>query len=144
MYSNCTIDEIIAYKELKDEVFDFGEGPMKIEEDLLSKGDIFCETYLTKYINNNDSNNKKEDKNKNKNKNKKNRCNNRYIRKKITKKKINKLKRIKAQHLINPYKPYLRTYESRKNKFFKKESNKIIRNYNNLISNGSSYKKICS
>ena len=30
-YEGCTLDEIRAYRELEGEVFDFGEGEMKIE-----------------------------------------------------------------------------------------------------------------
>ena len=39
-YEGCTIEEIKAFRELENEVFDFGEGPMEIEG-LLGSEDVY-------------------------------------------------------------------------------------------------------
>jgi len=126
-YEECTIEEVIAYRELENEYFDFGEGLMsplssKLSEDVYYKMRIQWEEDLQleeKYSHLN-----------NKTILKKARLNH-YARKQIDKIKLDK----------DTYKK--RCYIGRRTAYNKKRSNKKVRKTKN-IGDGGNYKKVCN
>lgn len=132
MYEGCTVNEVLAFRELEKEVFDFGEGPMKIEG-LLGSEDAYYEMYLQVYFhayNNRDSYNVKVE-------------NNKYRRLQIGREKTNKLNKECSWYVIRKCDGYLkRDYRGKRSGYLKKEANKKVRKYKGPINNGGAYKKI--
>lgn len=136
MYDECTLEEVIAYRKLQGETFDFGEGPMKMEG-LYGSEDIYYKMFIEKHFKN-----KKENKEKEMEKNIEKGRLNRYKRKMVDKKKIEKLRRDGIVNAVSNRKPYLRIYKGERSSFLKREANKKVRNYIKNISDGGDYKKI--
>jgi hypothetical protein len=137
-YEECTLEEILAYRELEKETFDFGEGPMRIEGWYGSE-DAYYEMFL--------ENQKKEKVEKITEKiteKQKSRKNKRRKRRKDSRRK-NNLDRLKKAYPwgvldMETYKK--RIYYSSRKKVAKRNSNKKVRKYRGAINDGSHYKKI--
>ena len=125
-YEECTIEEVIAYRELENEYFDFGEGLMsplssKLSEDVYYKMRIQWEEDLQleeKYS----------------------QLNNKTILKKArlnhyARKQIDKIKLDKDTH-------EKRCYIGSRTAYNKKRNNKKVRKTKN-IGDGGNYKKVC-
>lgn len=140
MYKDCTLEEVIAYRDLENEVFDFGEGPMEMEG-LLGSEDVYYRMFINDNTDRSDEISYEEELSELVNQKNKKRLN-RYKRKRVTKKKINKLKSIGVWYAISYKSPHLRIYRGKRGKYIKKEANKTVRRYNGSISNGGKYRKI--
>lgn len=138
MYNECTLEEVLAYRELEGEVFDFGEGPMRIDG-LLGSEDVYYKMFINNHMDDSDEIMYKVESDE-KQKRRKSRLN-KYKRNKIDKRKIEKLRKEGAFYTVSHYRPYLRLYRGKRSRYLKKESNKIVRRYYKSISNGGSYRK---
>ena len=144
-YEGCTFDEIRAYRDLESEIFDFGNGEMKIEgwygsEDVylkMSLPEYYYEPEYEEFIQTY-SNHKR-----NKYKCKKHKLN-RYAKKQIDKKKIQKLYSIGFWWTIGKCDTHLyRCYKGSRSKYLKRVSNKVVRKSKvRLSGKGNIYKKL--
>ena len=139
-YEECTLNEIRAYRELEGEVFDFGEGEMKIEGWYGSE-DAYYEMCLPEESGY-DEYNQEYNYHKHEPKKKYKKRLNQYERKKIDKIKLDKLSKIRWWAVWDNGKYKSRCYLSDRRKFAKKMANKKIRQYKGDIGNGSCYRKI--
>lgn len=139
-YEGCTIDEIRAYRDLESEVFDFGEGEMRIEgwygsEDAYYEmclpeesgwDEYYYEHFYHKY--------KPKPKLKYKA--------SRYCKKQKYKQRLEKLCHIRWWAVTDMNTHKRRCYMSGRRKYARKQSNKKVRNYKSGISNGGNYRKV--
>jgi len=139
-YEGCTIDEVRAYKELEGEVFDFGEGKMKMEWWYGSE-DAYYEMCLPEKSGY-DVYNCEYSYHKPKQKQKYKKRLNQYEKKGIDKIKLDQLSNTVWWAVQDNGEYKNRNYLSNKRKVAKKTTNKKIRQYKGKINNGGSYKKI--
>ncbi|MGJ0846438.1 hypothetical protein ACR77J_07110 [Tissierella praeacuta] len=137
-YEGCTLDEIRAFRELEGEVFNFGEGEMKMEGWYGSE-DAYYEMCLPE-----ESGFNYEMKEychfKPKLKQKHKHRLNHYYRKKIDKRKLNRLKGIRWWTVSDRGTHKIRCYLSSRRAVVKKMANKKVRKYKD-VGNGSNYRK---
>lgn len=143
-YEGCTLQEVMAFRELESEVFDFGQGDMKIES-LLGSEDAYYEMAIQNRL----SRNRNSEDNcdfqvDSEDSSKENNCNKNNIRCRKAKEK----RHLKYLHEVNCLATrekdgyYTRRYRRpRVARIYKRLSNKKVRQFEN-IPNGGSYKKI--
>lgn len=134
-YDECTIEEVLAYRALENEYFDFGEGLMSPlsnskSEDVYYKMRIQWEEEFML-----------EQKSINHNKKRKKKRLNHYARKQIDKFKIDKLSKVNWWTVEDKGTHKARCYYSRRKTVIKKISNKKVRKHKDL-GNYSSYRKV--
>lgn len=131
-YEDCTVEEIMAYKALENEYFNFGEGPMR-PSDGEENEDFYYNLRLSQ-----------ENAYKNKQRKQKKQIrvskSNSYWRNIYEKKKLNKLYS-KANEKIHNKDLYKKRQYYEKAKYHKKASNKKVRQTTD-IPNGNQYKKV--
>lgn len=141
IYNECIEEEILAYKELENEIFDFGEGPMKMENseilyynnDLQAYQDFkkdkqrkICTSFINPLYNPNI--------------NKIRRKRNLYYKCK-EKRRLSELRELSWYAVGDKETHLFRIYRGSRSKVLKKISNKTVRKAKNLLK-GSDYKKV--
>lgn len=138
-YEGCTIDEIRAFRELEGEVFDFGEGEMKIDGWYGSE-DAYYEICLPEESGYNfEMEEYYHPKSKPKIKHKYRLY--KYHRKQIDKKKLEKLSKVGWWIVSDKGTHKTRCYYSGRRATIKKISNKKVRKYKNL-GNFANYRRV--
>lgn len=134
-YEGCTLEEILAFRELESQVFDFGEGSMKMEG-LLGSEDAYYEMALETFDDYNDLDLDCPDELI------KPKHNHHYMKQKC-KRKLEKLDKIADWWIIEDKGDYkTRNYRRpRCTKVYKRLNNKKIKQAYNL-SNGGNYRKV--
>lgn len=147
-YEGCTIDEIIAYRELENETFDFGEGKMKMEG-LLGSEDAYYEMCIPNescYINYDkfefNYNTDQYEYIYHEPKSKKKIRLTQYYKKQIDQNKMNKLRKYGWWIVSDKGLYKKRCYYSERKFIAKRITNKKIRKYKGEIGNGNCYRKI--
>lgn len=139
-YEGCTLEEIRAFRELEKEVFDFGEGDMKIEGWYGSE-DAYYEMCLPEECRYNiKTPSPLYSKSKSKT-NKKYRPNH-HARKQVEKKKLDKLYNTSAWWAVIDKNTHKKRNYILNGKYCRKYSNRCVRRYRKEIGNGGNYRKL--
>lgn len=149
-YEDCTLEEILAYRELESATFNFGDGDIKMEglfgsEDVYYKMNIrmhleslyspSLQSYYDKEYNGINKNSKTR------------RKRNNHFNKKFEKRKLNKLSKTSSWWVITDKGTHKTRYylsqgsRINRKKLAKRQTNKRIRHHKKDINNGSYYKK---
>ncbi len=139
-YEECTLEEVLAYRELENEYFDFGEGDMKMTG-VYGSEDAYYEMDIENYIDQVESRAVEY-----KPKTKIRKRTHPYYRKKIDQRKMRKLRdeiwwgvRKKVSDNGDVY--YKRDYVSSRRKWIRKRANKKVRKTNNVGNHGN-YRRV--
>lgn len=143
-YEGCTYEEIEAFRELENEEFDFGEGPMRMEG-LLGSEDVYYKMALQSFRESKmekdyeDFINYREDRNINEIEYSKRNVN--LANKRKQKRKLKRLNEEGHWSIVVDMETHLaRVYRGQRSKYIKKRSNKKVRKSKNLTS-GNDYRK---
>lgn len=136
-YEECTLQEVLAYRDLENEYFDFGEGPMRAADGKYSEDEYYELRIQDELEQRQELSPQKTSKRKLVDKRK----HNSYQRNKYTRMKLNKLHNNCNWWVISDMGSHKRRCYLREAKHARKISNKKVRKAKN-ITDGAHYKKV--
>lgn len=141
-YEGCTLNEIRAYRKLEYEIFDFGEGEMKIDGWYGSE-DAYYEMSLPEECCDYPEYNILTQKDLEREYKKQKQKLNRYVKKQIDKEKLKKLYNNGGWWTVGNLNTHLyRCYRGSRSKYLKKLSNKKVRKSKGLSGKNNRYRKV--